>query len=59
MALRKRIVIEKEAKKALSDKYKCSMVFIHYALYYKKNSLKAKMIRADALNEYNGVKIGE
>lgn len=59
--LEKRIFVDSQSKKKLAQEMKCSEQFVRSALLYRQNtlSLKGKMIRHKALNEYNGVKIGE
>ena len=59
--IEKRIFIDSESKKAIAEELKCSLQFVSLALLYRPKTLglKGKMIRYKALNEYDGVKIGE
>lgn len=59
--IEKRIFLDSESKKKLAEELQCSLQFVRLALLYRKKTmgLKGKMIRYKALNDYNGVKIGE
>lgn len=51
----KEIIVKYGTQTALGKRLGCSQNFVSLALKYKKNSLKAKMIRRWALDEYDGV----
>lgn len=49
------IVVRKDKRSRLRERFKCSEGYVSLSLHFKTNSLKARQVRSYAVNNLKGV----